>query len=73
MLLCDYSESYGCAVPAPVAEGVEPRTHQRAMDQRGGPKGKKSAFKDVSRNCEIQILTGKTATSVATLLAVAHF
>lgn len=60
-------------MPAPVAEGVEPRTHQRAMDQRGGPKGKKRAFKDVARNGEIQILTGKTATSVATPSAVAHF
>lgn len=73
MLPCAYSESYGRAVPAPVAEGVEPRTHQRAVDQRGGPKGKKRAFKDVGRNGEIQILTGKTATSVATPLAVAHF
>lgn len=73
MLPCDCSESYGCAVPAPVAEGAEPRTHQRAMDQGRGPKGKKTAFKDVARDSEIQLLTGKTATSVATPLAVAHF
>lgn len=73
MFPCDHSESYRRAVPAPVAEGVEPRTHQRAMDQRGGPKGKKRGFQGVARNGEIQILTGKTATSVATPLAVAHF
>lgn len=73
MVPCDCSESNGCAVPAPVAEGAEPGTHQRAVDQRRGPEGKKTAFKGAVGDGEIQLLTGKTATSVATPLAVAHF
>lgn len=60
-------------MPAPVAEGAEPRTHQRAVDQRRGPEGKKPAFQDAARDSEIQLLAGKTATSVATPLALAHF
>lgn len=43
----DSPESHRCAVPAQVAEGSQPRTHQRPVDQRGGPEGKKESFTHV--------------------------
>ena len=43
-------ESYRCAVPTQVAESSKPRTHQRPMDQRGRPEGKKTAFKDLTNS-----------------------
>ena len=34
-----FPEPHRPAVPVPVAEGLESRPRQRAMDQRGGPEG----------------------------------
>lgn len=37
-------EPYRCAVPTQVAKGSQPRTHQRALDQGGGPEGKRIKY-----------------------------